>query len=214
MIPFLNASFAAKTTHKGNSRRYRRKSCSVAAAIAAVILLGGCTLPGQQTSTQPKDFSSDTSTLERRRAFLAEEIKKPRKLKADEITVTVRIRPQFVLHLNQNLKVTDFEALNDDAVALRGKVYKKWYRKPFQKAIRHILEQCVINGYISDNNPNIAMFIEKGGADLSRNKGGRISLIDIPSLEEKIKDVAENVVQMHGISAEVVVSTAQEEAAE
>ena len=214
MIPFLKASFAANPPYKGNSQRFRRAFCSVAAAITAAILLGGCTLPGRPASSQPGDYSSDTSTLQRRRAFLAEELKEPRALKADEITVTVRIRPQFVLHLNQNLKVTDFEALNDDAVALRGKVYKKWYRKPFQKAIRHILEQCVIDGYISDNNPNIAMFIEEGGANLSRNKGGRISLIDIPSLEEKIKDVAENVVQMHGISAEVVVSTAQEEAAE
>ncbi len=177
--------------------------------VITIFLLGGCTLPGRKTGQNTKELSSDTSTLQRRKAYLSNLTKEPRPLDADEIAIAVQIRPEFVLHLNKNLKVTDFEPLNHDAKMLRDEVYEKWYRLPYKKAYRNIMEQAIIDGYISDNNPTILLTIKEGSFDFSSNKSGRIAMTDVATIEEKLSAITENCLHLHGITGDITVSSNQ-----
>ena len=130
--------------------------------LSATLLLTGCGFVNHKPSASDGAVSvPDTSTLRNRQKFLDESLSEPRELKPGEIAITIRIRPQFVLHLNKKLKVVSFEALNEDADVLKHETRKKWKRTPYKKAVRRILEQAVINGYISDVSPVIDIQISE-----------------------------------------------------
>ena len=195
--------------------------------LSATLLLTGCGFVNHKPSASDGAVSvPDTSTLRNRQKFLDESLSEPRELKPGEIAITIRIRPQFVLHLNKKLKVVSFEALNDDAIKLKHETHKKWKRTPYKKAVRRILDQAVIDGYISDVSPVIDIQISESQMPLDEadsvpfagNDGSAsaddpqntatpgsstITFVDLRTIEDNVLTVAEDVAAIHGITAEV-----------
>ena len=194
--------------------------------LSATLLLTGCGFVNHKPSASDGAVSvPDTSTLRNRQKFLDESLSEPRELKPGEIAITIRIRPQFVLHLNKKLKVVSFEALNDDAFKLKHETHKKWKRTPYKKAVRRILDQAVIDGYISDVSPVIDIQISESQMPLDEadsvpfagNDGSSaddpqntaapgsstITFVDLRTIEDNVLTVAEDVAAIHGITAEV-----------
>ena len=208
--------------------RFQCKKFFLCFFIAVPLLLtDGCGFVNHKPSASDGTITvPDTSTLRDRQAFLEESLSEPRELKPGEIAITIRIRPQFVLHLNKKLKVVSFETLNEDAEVLKHETRKKWKRTPYKKAVRRILEQAVIDGYISDVSPVIDIQISESqmpldeadsvpfaGSDGSASAddpqntaapgSSTITFVDLRTIEDNVLTVAEDVAAIHGITAEV-----------
>ena len=172
--------------------------------LSATLLLTGCGFVNHKPSASDGAVSvPDTSTLRNRQKFLDESLSEPRELKPGEIAITIRIRPQFVLHLNKKLKVVSFEALNDDAIKLKHETHKKWKRTPYKKAVRRILDQAVIDGYISDVSPVIDIQISESQTPATSGNNNTITFVDLRTIEDTVLTVAEEAAATHGITAEV-----------
>lgn len=222
-----------------NKLQYKKIFLSFFVSVG-LLFTGGCGFVNHKPSSSDGTVTiPDTSTLRDRQEFLNETLADPRELKPGEIAITIRIRPQFVLHLNKKLKVVSFEALNADAVSLKKETRKKWKRKPYEKAVRRILEQAVVDGYISDVSPVIDVQVVESavavgedsttsiGDDNSSAKSDAsspsddlpnavastdtmITFVDVRTIEENVQSVAEEVAEIHGISAEIVLHEAGE----
>ena len=96
------------------------------------------------------------------------------------------------------------EALNPTAKALKKSTKKKWKRKPYQKAVRSILEQCVIDGYISDVSGSISMQVIYTPSGTALDTSG---IASASGIEGDIVQIAEDVAATHGISVEITSSS-------
>lgn len=172
-----------------NTAKHRLYICLFSLCLMPLVLCQ-CSLTGDSSSTADEEVSvPDTSTIRDRIAFLEDEAVTPRELKPNEATITIRLRPQFVLHLNKKLRAVSFEPLNADARSLKKELKKKWKRKPYKKAMRSILEQCVVDGYISDVIPSVDI------------------IVTAPDIETGVYDATEKVLTVHAISTEIQVSS-------
>lgn len=186
--------------------RFRYKKIFLSFFVSVLLLLtDGCGFVNHKPSASDGTVTiPDTSTLQDRQKFLDETLSEPRELKPGEIAITIRLRPQFVLHLNKKLRVVSFEALNADAVSLKKETRKKWKRKPYKKAVRRILEQAVVDGYLSDVSPVIDIEVVESPIALAEENNTMITFVDIRTIEENVQSVAEEVAEIHGMPAEVV----------
>lgn len=147
----------------------------------------GCSLPDILSTNPDAGKKPVTSTLIDRKDYLSSSLFEPEEEKPDETTVTFRLTAQFVLHVDGNNRVTDFEALNNEAHTLKNKTKKEWNNKPCKKALRSILEQCVIDGYISDAIPVVDISVSSPESPVAK----------------KTAAVTEEVLSDHGISTEI-----------
>ncbi len=153
----------------------------------AITLLCGCSLSGLFSGDPDAGKKPDTSTITDREDYLESSLGEPDELKPGETGITIRLTPQFVLHVNSDNKVVRFEALNEQAHALRRTTKKEWNKKPVKKALRSILEQCVTDGYISDAIPEVEIIVSDPSSEIA----------------QKARTVAEEILSLHGISTEI-----------
>ena len=177
------------------------------------VLGAGCAF--QNGGSLGKDASKipETSTVSGRIEALEKEVDEPMERAAGEITITFRFRPQFVLHLDDRLKVATFEPLNRDARSLKKQTKQGWKNRHYKKAVRNITEQAIIDGYISDNNPLVEVRVEREpeadtteedfGEPTEQAPLGEVLSVDIKEIEESVLDEVNGVIEIHGISAEV-----------
>ena len=173
--------------------------------LSASLILSGCSLPNFDNSDDDSKFDfPKTSVVTDRENYLSEALKTPEDPQPMETRIIMRLNPQFVLHLGKKHRVLAFEPLNATAKALKKSTKKKWKRKPYQKAVRSILEQCVIDGYISDVSNNISMQVIYTSSGTALDTSG---IASAGSIEGDIIQIAEEVTATHGISAEITTSS-------
>ncbi len=170
----------------------------VAKCLCLSLLLSGCSLKGASSMGDEALRVPDTSTILGREAFIESETEKPAERKPGEVTISYYIRPRFILHLNRKNRVYDFEALNYDARILKEQCEGRWEKKNFKKAIRRILEQAIIDGYISDNNGPVFMLVEREPAQGVSEDADLREMIELEALNQ-----TEEIVKLHGISSEI-----------
>ena len=207
-------------------RRCRQQAGSFACMLAvACALLAGCGEAGSSSGEDASRIPETTSVADRMEA-MQKELAEPAKRAPGEITITFRLRPQFVLHLDGALKVASFEPLNREAGLLKVQSRKGWKNRRYSRAVRNIMEQAVIDGYISDNNPLIEVLAEQepvagteaGAATRSGEEAvdpsedvypdipEEVISVDLKDIEKNVLDEVNGVVEIHGISAEIEVA--------
>ena len=167
--------------------------------LAVLFLASGCTLHGG-TSEIDASKLPETSTVSDRLKALEEETKEPKERAPGEITITFRFRPQFILHLDGRQRVASFEALNQDAQSLKETTKELWEGKRYKKAVRGITEQAIIDGYISDNNPDVVIIAEQEPEPIQTES----IAADIGDIEETVIEEMNRIIQLHGISTEAI----------
>lgn len=153
-----------------------------------ITMLGLCGC-SDSTSTSTKDLKMpQTSTNTRRQSYNDSLTKDAEKETSDFTYISVDIRPKFILHIDSEGNITEFEALNDEAISLSGQTTEEWQNKPYKDAFTDIIEQCIIDGYISDNNPVIKVDVTGDNAD---------------SVTRDVSDVLEYSTSIHGLTVEI-----------
>jgi hypothetical protein len=163
------------------------KTRSFLILLLAAALLCGCSISDLFSGDPDAGKKPDTSTITDRISYLDSSLSEPDELNAGETGITIRLAPQFVLHVNSDNKIVRFEALNEQAHALKKATKKEWNKKPVKKALRSILERCVTDGYISDVIPEVEIIVSDPSSEIA----------------EKTRAVAEEVLLLHGISTEL-----------
>ena len=170
------------------------------------LMLPGCSFFGYSRFDDETDTGfPQTSVVTDRESYLEEALKSPKEPKSSETRIIMRLNPQFVLHLDRKHRMLDFEPLNDTAKSLKKTTKKKWKRKPYEKAIRSILEQCVVDGYISDVSNTISIQVIYTPSEAASDTP---SIGAVNEIEHNIQSIAEDITRIHGIAADISIVSA------
>lgn len=152
----------------------------------AAISLSGCS---DSSSVSKDELKMPQTTTNLRRADYNKSLTRDTQKESKDFTyINVDIRPKFVLHIDADGNISEFESLNDDADILSEQTKELWSGKPYSEAFSSIIEQCIIDGYISDNNPAVKVEVTGKSSD---------------SVLRDVSDILDYSTSIHGLSVDI-----------
>ena len=176
----------------------KKRHCLPVCLAALVLILPGCA--GSGKSGDARVSSSNARDREAYLEKVQEDEEKPleEKFPGDEALLYDASGPKVRLYVNEEDEIDAVQALNAKGTDIIAEEKLPGYT--LEDAVDYLTERAVIRGYLSDNNPNIALTMETVDVEDSESMNRMNAIITVA------KKVSEDRMGIHGMKAEVIIT--------